>query len=201
MTSLSTPFVIDGHSVYVSASVGISVYPSDGTEPDVLVKNADTAMYRVKQSGRNAYQFYFPQMQARATERLRLESQLRGALDRDEYQLYYQPKIDLDGPDQRPRGAVALAEPGSRPRTARRVHLGVGRCGTDHSGGRVGDRDRLCTDSPLAERGSGSTPGGSEPLARQFRQQCLDEVIGRIVTESGSTRVARIRADRVDPHD
>ena len=96
--ALAAPFSIDGHSVYVSASVGISVYPSDGTEPDVLLKNADTAMYRAKQSGRNAYQFYLPQMQARASERLRLESQLRGALDRNEYLLYYQPKRSISRP-------------------------------------------------------------------------------------------------------
>ena len=95
VNELAAPFVIDGHSVYVSASIGVSVYPSDGVEPDVLLKNADTAMYRAKQSGRNAYQFYLPHMQIRAAERLRLETELRGALDRDEFVLHYQPKINL----------------------------------------------------------------------------------------------------------
>lgn len=95
VNELAAPFSINDHSVYVSASVGISLYPSDGTDPGDLLKNADVAMYRAKQSGRNAYQFYLPQMHSRAIERLRLETELRGALDRDEYELYYQPKIDL----------------------------------------------------------------------------------------------------------
>jgi diguanylate cyclase (GGDEF)-like protein len=95
VNELAAPFVIDGHSVYVSASIGVSVYPSDGVDPDVLLKNADTAMYRAKQNGRNAYQFYLPHMQIRAAERLRLETELRGALDRDEFVLHYQPKINL----------------------------------------------------------------------------------------------------------
>jgi diguanylate cyclase (GGDEF)-like protein len=94
-TALSTPFSIHGHTVYVSGSVGISLYPTDGTEPEVLLKNADMAMYRAKQSGRNACQFFFPQLQERALARLSLESRLREALDRDEYVLEYQPKVDL----------------------------------------------------------------------------------------------------------
>ncbi len=95
VNELAAPFAINGHTVYVSASIGVSVYPSDGVDPDVLLNNADTAMYRAKQNGRNAYQFYLPHMQIRASERLRLETELRGALDRDEFVLHYQPKINL----------------------------------------------------------------------------------------------------------
>jgi len=94
-TALATPFSIHGHTVYVSGSVGISLYPADGTEPEALLKNADMAMYRAKQSGRNGYQFYLPQLQERALARLQLENQLREALERDEFQLEYQPKVDL----------------------------------------------------------------------------------------------------------
>jgi diguanylate cyclase (GGDEF)-like protein len=94
-TALATPFTIHGHTVYVSGSVGISLYPTDGAVPEVLLKNADMAMYRAKQSGRNACQFWFPQLQERALARRALESRLRDALDRDEYVLEYQPKIDL----------------------------------------------------------------------------------------------------------
>jgi diguanylate cyclase (GGDEF)-like protein len=94
-TALATPFSIQGHTVYVSGSVGISLFPSDGTVPETLLKNADMAMYRAKQSGRNRCQFYLPQLQERALARLQLENRLRDALERDEYVLEYQPKVDL----------------------------------------------------------------------------------------------------------
>ncbi|WP_428421790.1 EAL domain-containing protein [Methylibium sp.] len=95
VASLAAPFQLGVHEVYVSASIGIGVYPIDGREPDTLLKNADTAMYRAKESGRNAYQFYMPQMNELALARMRAESQLRGALDRGEYLLHYQPKVRL----------------------------------------------------------------------------------------------------------
>jgi diguanylate cyclase (GGDEF)-like protein len=185
VTALAAPFVIEGHSVYVSASVGISVYPSDGTEPDVLVKNADTAMYRAKQSGRNAYQFYLPQMQARATQRLRLESQLRGALDRDEYRIHYQPKIDLktglisgleallrwQSPDR------GLVQPGEFISVLEDAGLIIP----------VGEWVIASVCSQICRwqsAGAVVPPVAVNLSARQFRQQDLDAVIGRIVTDS-----------------
>ena len=95
VSALATPFQLAGQAVYVSASIGIAVHPIDGQEPDTLLKCADTAMYRVKESGRNGFQFYLPQMNATALRRMRIEAQLRGALDRSEYRLHYQPKVDL----------------------------------------------------------------------------------------------------------
>ena len=94
--ALGAPFEIDNHEAFVSASVGIALYPSDGSTADELLKNADTAMYRAKQQGRNGYQFYLPQMKERLMERLQLEAGLRGALDRREFMLHYQPKVQLD---------------------------------------------------------------------------------------------------------
>jgi diguanylate cyclase (GGDEF)-like protein/PAS domain S-box-containing protein len=93
--ALAEPFTPDGHQAYVTGSVGIALFPADGEEPDVLVKNADTAMYRAKQIGRNNYQFYLPQMNEWLMERLKRETLLRGALERKEYRLYYQPKVSL----------------------------------------------------------------------------------------------------------
>jgi len=93
--ALAAPFDLDGHQTYISASIGIALFPSDGGEPDTLIKNADTAMYRAKEQGRNGYQFYLPQMNERLTQRLQLEAQLRGALDRKEFVLHYQPKVSL----------------------------------------------------------------------------------------------------------
>ncbi len=93
--TLAAPFNLNGHQAYISASVGIALYPSDGQESDTLLKNADTAMYRAKAQGRNGYQFYLPQMNERLLQRQQLEAQLRGALERNEFLLHYQPKVDL----------------------------------------------------------------------------------------------------------
>ena len=93
--SLVAPFSLKGEKAYISASVGIALYPSDGDNPDVLLRNADTAMYRAKSEGRNGYQFYLPQMNERLHHRQQLELQLRGALDRNEFLLHFQPKASL----------------------------------------------------------------------------------------------------------
>jgi diguanylate cyclase (GGDEF)-like protein/PAS domain S-box-containing protein len=95
LTALAHPCRLEGQDVYTSASLGIALYPADGDDPDTLLRNADTAMYRAKERGRNGYQFYLPQMNERAAERLRLETELRGALDRAELVLHYQPKASL----------------------------------------------------------------------------------------------------------
>jgi diguanylate cyclase (GGDEF)-like protein/PAS domain S-box-containing protein len=96
IAALASPFHVLGHEVYVSASLGISIAPGDGSNPDTLLKNADMAMYRAKQAGRNTYRFFLPEMNARAAERLQIETELRGALSRDEFVLHYQPKADIN---------------------------------------------------------------------------------------------------------
>ena len=96
IASLAKPFRVDGHEVYVSASLGISISPADGSDPDALLKNADMAMYRAKQAGRNTYRFFLPEMNAQAAERLRIETELRGALARREFVLHYQPKASIE---------------------------------------------------------------------------------------------------------
>lgn len=94
--ALSTPFLIDGQELHTSTSIGISVFPSDGTNAAVLIKNADTAMYHAKERGRNNYQFFRHDMNTRAMERQLIESNLRRALERREFRLHYQPKVDLE---------------------------------------------------------------------------------------------------------
>src|SRR5438105_12668941 len=93
--TLKIPFSILDHELFVTTSVGISVYPDDGTDPETLVRNADTAMYRAKDQGRDNYQLYTPAMNARALERLALENMLRKALSHRELVLYYQPVADM----------------------------------------------------------------------------------------------------------
>jgi diguanylate cyclase (GGDEF)-like protein/PAS domain S-box-containing protein len=96
LDSLSEPFRLDEHEVVITASIGISVFPADGTDVETLLKNADTAMYHAKDSGRNAFQFYSGSMNAAAFQRLALENSLRKAIEREELMLYYQPQIDID---------------------------------------------------------------------------------------------------------
>jgi len=93
--SLAQPFYLEGQPLFVSASVGIAGYPQDGASADLLLKSADTAMYGAKNSGRNNYQFYAADMHASAAQRLQTEGQLRQALERGEFLLHYQPKLDL----------------------------------------------------------------------------------------------------------
>jgi diguanylate cyclase (GGDEF)-like protein/PAS domain S-box-containing protein len=95
VSELKKPCSIDGHSLRVTASIGVSTYPENGEDAETLIKNADTAMYHAKDSGRDNYQFYRSDMSLRAIERQSLESQLRHALERQELLLHYQPKINL----------------------------------------------------------------------------------------------------------
>ena len=86
---------IDQHDLHVTTSIGISVYPDDGLDAETLIKNADTAMYQAKENGRQSYQFFKPAMNVRAVERQSIEESLRRALERQEFALHYQPKINL----------------------------------------------------------------------------------------------------------
>ncbi len=95
ITALSLLFELEGQEIYISASLGISIYPGDGSDADSLFRNADTAMFQAKEHGPAIYQFYLPQMNERAVARLKMETQLRGALARHEFVLHYQPKVSL----------------------------------------------------------------------------------------------------------
>ena len=102
--AVSRPHSIDQHDLHVTTSIGVSVYPEDGLDAETLIKNADTAMYQAKESGRQSFQFFKPAMNARAVERQSIEEGLRRALQRQEFVLYYQPKVDLT------TGAISGAE-------------------------------------------------------------------------------------------
>lgn len=106
LASLVRPFVLESREFFVTASIGIALSPQDGNELSQLMKNADTAMYHAKERGKNNFQFYQADMNASALERLELESDLRHALEQNEFILYYQPQFSGDG--KRLTGAEAL---------------------------------------------------------------------------------------------
>ncbi len=93
--SLSLPMFHDGHELFISASIGISFFPEDTEDPQTLMKNGDLAMARAKEKGGNAYQVFHSKMDERITRFLTLESNLRRALDKEEFLVYYQPKVDM----------------------------------------------------------------------------------------------------------
>lgn len=103
---LTAPVVIDEHELSPSVSIGISLFPGDGADVDTLLKHADTAMYGAKEAGRNNFQFFVPEMNTRAFERLMLENALRRAIERNELTLHYQPQIAAAS--DRPNGCEAL---------------------------------------------------------------------------------------------
>ena len=92
---LAAPFALEGHQLYVSASIGVSLYPFDAQDVATLTRNADTAMYHAKHQGKNRYAVFKAEMELRAQRRLRMEANLRRALQNEELYLHYQPQIDL----------------------------------------------------------------------------------------------------------
>ena len=105
--TLSTPIEADGHELHTSPSIGISIFPDDGTDGNTILKNADTAMYHAKAAGRNNYQFFAAEMNQSAAERLNIERMLRHAIARNELSIDFQPQFDAAS--RQPTGVEALA--------------------------------------------------------------------------------------------
>ncbi len=146
LASLAMPHHIEGHDLQITLSVGIAVYPDDGTDAEMLVKNADVAMLSAKENGRNNYRFFKPQMNEHSLERQLLESGLRHALARSEFVLHYQPQFDLQ--TEALTGAEALIR-WRKPQ------------------GAVSPRDFI----PIAERCGLIVPIGQWVLREAFRQR------------------------------
>jgi diguanylate cyclase (GGDEF)-like protein/PAS domain S-box-containing protein len=104
LEAVAQAHAIEPHDLHVTASIGVSIYPDDASDAESLIKNADTAMYQAKENGRQSVRFFTPAMNVSAVERLSIEGALRRALERQEFELHYQPKIDLA------TGAIAGAE-------------------------------------------------------------------------------------------
>ena len=104
LNALNKRYDLNGQAVFVSASIGISIYPADGRDGTTLLKNADAALYRSKEEGRNTFRFYSAELTRVAHDRLNLESELRRAIEQKEFVLYYQPQVDVSS------GAIVGAE-------------------------------------------------------------------------------------------
>ena len=182
---VAEPLVIDGQELYVTCSAGISLYPQDGPDVDTLLKNADTAMYRAKEHGRSNFQFYTSEMNERVNERLALENALRRALDRQEFLLHYQQKVDLGS--RAIVGAEALVRwmhpEWGLVRPARFISL------AEETGLIVPLGEWVLRESCRQARAwldEGLEPGvvSVNLSARQFRQQDLVRMVSRILEET-----------------
>ena len=141
LESLSQPIPLQSHNPVVTPSIGIAIYPQDGTDPDSLVRNADTAMYVAKAEGRACFRFYDEEMNAKAVEQLKMEEELREAMQRNELELRYQPQVETT------TGTIVSMEALVRWKHPVRGMVSAGRSssrwpsapGIDHRTGRMGD--------------------------------------------------------------
>ena len=116
---LNQPFVIHGNQLRIDTCIGITLFPQDGVDADGLLRNADLALYRAKREGRGQYRFYSNEMDLELKATLRVESELRHAIEQDDLELFYQPTFAVaDGRVRRPRNFNPLATPGWGPQDA-----------------------------------------------------------------------------------
>ncbi|MEO8628535.1 MAG: EAL domain-containing protein, partial [Betaproteobacteria bacterium] len=186
MAAVSDPCTIDGQELRVTCSIGLSVYPDDATDGETLLRMADAAMYRAKDTGRNSFQFHTKELTARIGDRLTLEAGLRRALDRDELFLNYQPQYDLvtgeaNGMEALVRWAHperGLIPPGAFIPLAEENGLIV----------QIGEwvaRTACAHNKALQDAGLAPIKVAINLSARQFRHKGLVKSIDRIITESG----------------
>ena len=181
LDTVAQPLRVEGHELYLTTSIGIAVYPNDGDTAELLLKNADSAMYRAKDLGRNSYQLCTPAMNTRAAERLSVENALRRAIEREELVLHFQPLVRLDTRER--TGMEALLR-WNRPGfgiVAPATFIGIA------------EETRMIV--PIGEwvlreacrhaqsRGTGRVAVNLSP--RQFQQSDLRDVVARALHESG----------------
>jgi diguanylate cyclase (GGDEF)-like protein len=183
--ALARPVELDGHETYITASIGISVYPADAAAPETLLANADAAMYRAKEQGRNHYEYFTREMNERALRWVRMQTETRRALERGEFRVYYQPKVELA--TGRICGFEALLrwqhpEKGLVP-PAEFIPV-LEETGLIVPAGEWVMRTACAQIKAWREAGLASTPIAVNLSARQFQQKDLEASICRVLRES-----------------
>jgi diguanylate cyclase (GGDEF)-like protein len=184
--TLRLPFILDGHELFITASIGVSLYPEDGIDTHTLLKNAGAALYRAKGQGGDNYQFYTADMNDKALKRLALENSLRRALERREFEVYYQPQVDINSGRvfgvealvrwQHPE--MGLVSPAEFIPLAEDTGLIVP----------IGEwvlRTACAQSKSWQEAGFAPLSVAVNLSARQFQQQNLSSVVARILQETG----------------
>ena len=186
--NLSKPLTINNFNFSVTCSMGISVYPNDGDDPDTLLKNADSAMFKAKHAGRNNFQFFTPELNDILTDRFNLEYKLRRAIERDEFLLHYQPKYNLttgqiSGAEAlirwQPEGEV-LIQPLTFIQIAEETGLIV----------KIGQwvLETACRKAKQIHDKTGThLPIAVNVSPKQFRQPNFVEIVQQVLTETGLT--------------
>ena len=178
LDAVSAPLVVETHRISMTTSVGISLYPEDGADADALLRNADIALYRAKERGRNNFQLCTPALNAAIRERLALESGLRRAVDNGEFVLYFQPEVIL--PSRSIVGAEALVRwqhPRARPPPAGLLHPARRGHAPDRPDGRVDPPRGVRAGGPFPVRARGPWFVAVNLSARQFHRGSLVKTV------------------------
>ena len=171
LAAVVKPLTIHDHECRITASIGISMFPTDALDEESLIKNADAAMYVAKEEGRNGFRFHFQDITSQSIERLTLEASLRGALERDELLLHYQPKQDLgNGGIMGVEALAALATSRSRPVAAQPFHSACRGDRPDRADRQMGHRNRLRAKCGLAAPGPAGVAHRGKPVASTVRR-------------------------------
>ena len=185
LDALNNSYTIDNNEVFVSASMGITIFPRDGHDVETMLRNADSAMYLAKERGRNAYHFYTEELNRRAQERLHLENSLRMALERDQYQLHFQPQVELTS--GRIIGAEALLRwvPDQSPVSPARFVPVLEETGLIIPVGKWVLEQACSAAKDIQERGLSDFRIAVNLAARQLRQADIAEYVKQALQSSG----------------
>jgi predicted signal transduction protein with EAL and GGDEF domain len=199
IAALKKPFNIEGNELYAGMSIGIAIFPDDGDNIETLIKHADIAMYHAKDHGRNDYKFFTQDLHKSFTGRLAIENEMRHALEKKEFEVFYQPQVAVES--QRIRGMEALirwnhpsrglVSPNDFHSDRRRVRL-------DHPDQRVGDVRGLPSGAPLARLGVAGDHHGDQPVRAPDRTSAVRRKVHALPAKAhaGWSMASRSRSPR-----
>ncbi|MBI1891243.1 MAG: EAL domain-containing protein [Burkholderiales bacterium] len=186
LEALDLPFAVEGHELHVSSSVGISLYPEDGTDVQTLMRAADAAMYHAKQKGRGNYQFFTSALNEAAQRRLSVANQLRQALAQNEFAVYYQPQVDMEsGKIFSAEALLRLNLPGSAPISCGEFISIAEETGLILPIGEWVLRQACAQLKRWRDEGHPNMRIAVNLSARQFFQPGLADVVGNVLNELG----------------